>query len=400
MNIFDLFHRIKNRMYTPFTNMYGRPAMLFYKLCHYFPINNKFILFESEPDFCDNSWALYQHIKKLHLGYKFVWVVSDTNKFPKTKDSETLFVTRFGKGMHLRTLYYYAIAKYNFWTHWTLQHYIPRKEQIVVNLWHGVPLKATKVKNHEYYNWLLSLSNSTKPLLSKYLGCENSKILPLGNPRNDVLLNNISIGTNNPYCKKKGIKKVLIWMPTFRQSINKKLSEQICDTSTGLPLLETETDLRILDGYLSTKDVIIIIKIHHLQAEKDLFRKSFNNIFILTDEILAKDNIQLYQIVGKSDALITDYSSIMFDYLLTDKPIGFILDDIDKYERSCGFLIDDPKSLMIGEHIYNINHLHYFIDDIISDKDKYRAERNNLRKKIHIADNTSACENIVNYFNI
>lgn len=380
--------------------MYGRPAMLFYKLCHYFPLNDKLILFESEPDFCDNSWALYQHIKKSGLGYKFVWVIRNTDMFAFKRDGDTRYVTRFGKGMHLKTLFYYATAKYSFWTHWTLQHYVPRKGQMVINLWHGVPLKATKVKNHEYYNWLLSLSNDTIPLLSKYLGCERSRILPLGNPRNDVLLNNISIGRNNPYCKKEGIKKVLIWMPTFRQSINKSLSENLCDTSTGLPLLESEMELRHLDDYLSKKSVIIIIKIHHLQAEKDLFKKTFNNIIILTDEMLAKNDIQLYQIVGKTDALITDYSSIMFDYMLTDKPIGFILDDIDKYEKSCGFLIDNPKALMKGEHIYDISQLYKFIDDIVNNEDKYRTERNNLRKKIHIADNTSACENIVKYFNI
>lgn len=388
------------RVIDVFKNIYGRPAMLFYKICHYLPLNKRMILFESEPDLCDNSWALYQHIKKNHLGYKFVWVVSNTDKFKKNEDGETKFVTRFGKGMHLKALYYYATAKYSFWTHWTLHHYIPRKGQTVINLWHGIPIKATKVKNHEYYNWLISTEQNTNHLFSKYLGCDMSKILPLGYPRNDLLLHNIGVGTDNPYCKIKGIKKVIIWMPTFRQSINKRLSENLCDTATGLPLLDSETELRHLDDYLSIKDVIIIIKIHHLQAEKVLFKKSFKNIIILTDEILAKDNIQLYQIVGKTDALITDFSSIMFDYMLTDKPIGFILDDIDKYNKSCGFLIDDPRSLMKGEHVYDISQLYNFIDDIINDKDKYRAERNNLRKKIHIADNTSACENIVNYFNI
>ncbi len=388
------------RVIDVFKNIYGRPAMLFYKICHYLPLNKRMIIFESEPDLCDNSWALYQHIKKNHLGYKFVWVVSNTDKFKKNEDGETKFVTRFGKGMHLKTLYYYATAKYSFWTHWTLHHYIPRKGQTVINLWHGIPIKATKVKNHEYYNWLISTEQNTNHLFSKYLGCDMSKILPLGYPRNDLLLHNIGVGTDNPYCKKEGIKKVIIWMPTFRQSINKRLSENLCDTSTGLPLLDSEMELRNLDDYLSMKDVIIIIKIHHLQAEKDLFKKTFNNIIILTDEILAKDNIQLYQIVGKTDALITDYSSILFDYMLTDKPIGFILDDIDKYKKSCGFLIEDPKSVMKGEHIYDISQLYNFIDDIENNIDKYRTERNNLREKIHIADNASACENIVRYFNI
>lgn len=392
--------KVLNIILDSFKNMYGRPAMLFYKICHILPINKRMILFESEPDLCDNSWALYQYIKKCNLGYRFVWVVRNTDKFPLKKDDDTRYVTRFGKGMHLKTLYYYATAKYSFWTHWTLQHYIPRKGQTVINLWHGIPIKATKVKNHEYYNWLISTEQNVNHLFSKYLGCDMSKILPLGYPRNDTLTRNIGVGTDNPYCKKEGIKKVIIWMSTFKLSTNINLSEQICDTSTGLPLLETETDFRILDRYLSTKDVIIIIKIHHLQAGKDIFKKTFNNIIILTDEILSKDNIQLYQIVGKTDALITDYSSIMFDYMLIDKPIGFILDDIDKYEKSCGFLIDNPKSLMKGEHIYDISQLYNFIDDIVNNNDKYRTERNNLREKIHIKDNASACENIVKYFNL
>ncbi len=52
---------------------------------------------------------------------------------------------------------------------------------------------------------------------------------------------------------------------------------------------------------------------------------------------------------------------------------------------------------MKGEHIYDISQLYNFIDDIVNNNDKYRAERNNLREKIHIADYTSACENIVRY---
>jgi len=215
------------------------------------------------------------------------------------------------------------------------------------------------------------------------------------------LAENLGNGFDNPFVKKKAIQKVIIWMPTFRASINQSLSEQLCDSQTGLPLLRTQDDLIQFNKILQNLNVIIIAKIHHLQAQKDLFKTQYSNFFFLTDDVLAEKGLQLYEILGKSDALITDYSTVFWDYLVTDKPVGFILDDIEKYEASCGFNVENIKELLTGEHIYNEQQLIQFIQNVLDEKDDYRQDRHqHLQKKVQLFPHGGNCENIVNYFGI
>lgn len=394
--------RFKYAFVEPMYSMNSKLAKFIWRCFQLLPINEKLILFESEPDYCDNSWVLYQYLKENRSQYRLVWIVGDINNFVDKSDSRTSFVTRFGRGMHLRTIYYYATARWSFYTHWTFQPYIPRKGQTVVNLWHGgYPLKATKVKNRDYYDWLISMGEEGMNSLAKYIGCPTNKILPLGQPRIDLLVGNFGDGRNNPFCNLVEAKKVILWMPTFRASVNHSLSERLCDTDTGLPLLARQEDLIRFNSHLQQLNVVVIAKIHHLQAQKKLFKTKYSNFVILTDDVLAERGIQLYEILGKSDALITDYSTVVWDYLVADKPIGFILDDIDSYNASCGFNVDNVKNLLKGEHIYNEQQLIQFLQNVINGKDDYRSERNKqLESKIQMFPHGGNCKNIVDHFGI
>jgi CDP-glycerol glycerophosphotransferase (TagB/SpsB family) len=373
-------------------------AMSFYCFCHYLPIRQKTIIFESEGDFCDNAWALYQYLRRKNL-YRFVWIAKHPERFQRSSD--TIFLTRFGKGQHWRALYHYATARFNFFTHWTYQPYRPRKGQTVVALWHGMPLKGAKGRNMDYYDFCTITCPSPfwMKIQSNFMGRGDEdvpKMLPVGYPRNDLLVRNISEGISNPFAPKNGSRKVILWMPTFRASSNGRLSETALDNDTGLPLLSTEEALREFNEYLREMGVSIIVKIHHLQAEKPAFGKRFTNIVMLSDEMIAKNGLQLYEIVGKSDALLTDYSSILFDYLLTDKPEAFILDDFAEYEKSRGFLMDASavKSYLRGHHICSIADLKGFVRDVLDEKDPYREQRRQLCDEMHVAKNGDACERI------
>lgn len=387
----------------PWWTMHSSVAKFLWHLFHFLPINKKLILFESEPDFCDNSWALYQYIKKNRPEYRFVWIVKSPDEFKDKVNDCTLFATRYGQGLHLKTIYYYATARYNFYTHWTFQPYIPRKGQTVVNLWHGgYPMKATKAKNRDYYDWLISMGEEGKEALANYIGCSLSKILTLGQPRIDLLVENIQEGIKNPFCPSgSNIKKVIMWMPTFRASVNHNLSENLCDTDTGLPLIVTQKDIIKFNELLNSLNVVIIAKIHHLQAQKEIFKTNYSNFIFLTDDILAEKGIQLCEILGKTDALITDYSTVVWDYLVVNKPVGFILDDIDKYEASCGFNVKNVKDLLKGEHIYNTEQLIQFIQHVLEGKDDYQTERcHQIKKKIQMFPCGGNCKSIVDYFGI
>ena len=94
----------------------------------------------------------------------------------------------------------------------------------------------------------------------------------------------------------------------------------------------------------------------------------------------------LYSLLAQTDALITDFSSVVFDYLLTDKPIGFCIDDFNEYEEKVGFCcVENIDELLTGPIIQNIDELITFLDsvykgnqgDIFKDKRKIVREMAN-----------------------
>lgn len=372
-----------------------------WRIMQIFPIDTKKVIFESEGDFCDNSWALYMYMRKHCPGFKYIWIVRHPEDFKRSKD--TVFTSRFGRGVHFCALYHYSTARFSFHTHGTMRPWLPRNGQIVVALWHGAPIKGNKYVNEDYYDYSTVIGNAAVPLNIKFMGKGTpDNTLPLGYPRNDILVSNMEPGSENPFASVK-YDKVLLWMPTFRKSGNVAISEAACDNETGIPLLSTKSALSAFDEFLGSINVAILLKIHHLQADKPVFSEKFSNIMIVTDGDLRKRNIQLYEMVGKTDALITDYSSIGYDYLLTDKPQAYILDDIEEYSSGRGFIVeglDEVKKLMPGRHVYDVEGLKAFVRDVVAGKDECKTERREMREKFHSAPDGDACKKICDWFGI
>ena len=99
------------------------------------------------------------------------------------------------------------------------------------------------------------------------------------------------------------------------------------------------------------------------------------------------------------DGLITDYSSIGFDFLLVDKPIGFTLDDYEKYKNSRGFVFENPLEYMPGNHIYSLSDLLEFIKNVAEQKDEYKEDRAKVRSIAH-NETEDYCQRIIEYFKI
>ena len=187
-------------------------------------------------------------------------------------------------------------------------------------------------------------------------------------------------------------------MPTFRASYKNALSENDCDTQTGLPLFAKDEMLNELNDFLSKNQIEIILKIHHLQLEKTIFKKLFSNIIFLTDMEIQSRGLQLYEIVGKSDALITDYSSVSFDYYLVNKPICYILDDIESYQSNRGFVWDDILQVMPGHHINDLNQFYEFLLEVKDGKDIYAEKRNEVMHYVYDYSDDKSCERFDKFF--
>jgi CDP-glycerol glycerophosphotransferase len=397
----DILRSIKYRLtHIDNYNYVLRAYHFFLKL----PIDKNLIIFASEKDYCDNSWALYQYIKNnCSKKYYFVWATLEDKKY--NDDIRTKFVLH-QYHFTFKSAWYIARAKYVCYTHGLGADIKKREGQTILNLWHGIPFKGLKGGfkpssiESPLFDYAVYLGPENKRTLAQFLSCDEKFMVLLGSPRNDLMLNNKGYGYNNPFVPNDFKGKVIIWMPTFRKSINPALSED-CETSTGLPLLNTVEDINDLNAFLQSQNVSIIVKIHHLQAEEPTFKLHFSNIIFVTDDDIASKGLQLYQMLGLTDALLSDYSSIAIDYLLMDRPMGFILYDLKEYEASRGkFLYKDIRDVLAGDYIYNIEDLHHFVAEVAHGVDSTKEKREELIPKMITYPDNRSCERICKFLNI
>lgn len=367
---------------------------ILYRVFEYQKLDNTLVAFSSDVDYSDNSRVLYEYLLKNRQQYHYVWLLRKES-VPVMKP-KTEFVPLFGS---VRSVHLLANAKYVFYTHPLGNWFHPRKDQIVVNLWHGIPFKGVKgdvTPSKPQFNYLLCLGDNNISTSAKFVGCPDSYVRPWGYPRLDLLFINREDGKMNPFAPKGFCGKLVIWMPTFRKSLAKNLSEDICDSNTGLPLLKDKKDLYDFNVFLKDINVAVIVKIHHLQANKDSFQHSFSNLIFIQDKDISAKNYQLYEVVAKSDALLTDYSSILADYLVMDKPIGCILDDIKEYEESRGeFMYSPILDVLAGSHIYDKEQLAVFFMEIAKGIDSSAAFRSRVKKMMIKYPDGNNCKRII-----
>lgn len=95
-----------------------------------------------------------------------------------------------------------------------------------------------------------------------------------------------------------------------------------------------------------------------------------------------------------------NYSSAAVDYLLLDRPIGFTLDDVDRYADSRGFGFDNIKDWLPGNELYKCSEFTRFIEDIGNGKDLEKEKRERIRQAMHNYDDDKSCERVVRMLGI
>lgn len=356
------------------------------------------ICFESHSDFCDSSKALYELCisKKLNLKYRLIWFVDNRENFKNYKIKNVKFIQKKGKKLtdKLKIFYYKVFSRYCFYTHKFigLQY---NKGQIRYFLNHSsFPIKNVKgcYWNYEYNTYIEVTSDISAKYRAIALGGGIEKMKKLGLPRNDKLF------VNNSNVLEKlnldGYNNIIVWMPTFKHHKMKTRNDFENDRENDITLLEY-TALEKINNYLNNNNSILLLKFHPAQDMNYVKSFEFSNILFLTNSDLEKKNVDLYELLGKSDALITDFSSVYFDYLLVNKPIGFELTDKEDFSKGRGFLVDNPLDFMPGEKIYNIQDLENFIQNVIKKEDKYVSERKDLLNLIHDYKDGNSSERIL-----
>ncbi len=306
------------------------------------PVRNDAVLFESQHGTAldGNIFALLKCISENPSFAGFSVYLACEPEFRKTakeilKNGNVCGVTlvKYRSFKYFRIL---ATAGYLVNDNTFLGNFVKRPEQIYLNTWHGTPLKTLGKAMKSDYG---SIGNAERNMLmSDYLLCPNeftrdvfirdymlenisdkTKLLLTGYPRNEVFF---SEDNRNKVREKFGFgeKKIYAYLPTWRGIVG-----GVCSAEQNS---EIRKYLAELDELLPD-DGMMFVKLHPLNAlGMDL--KGFRHIFAFPE------NIDTYTFLNATDALVTDYSSVMFDYSLSNRKVVLFTYDEEKYTKERG----------------------------------------------------------------
>ncbi len=248
-----------------------------------------------------------------------------------------------------------------------LEMYHLKDKQKVIQIWHACglfkkfgldhPSRNLRIerKFHEQYDYVCVSSEALKEGYASAFGIETNKIMPLGVPYTDMLLDEeVTDSMREAFFKRhkelKG-KKIVLYAPTFREKGTKRIEYK--------PRIDWRQISQSLD-----EDVVLIIKNHPVMKYDLLKGKKFSNIQNMNSEAT-------YALMLVSQLLITDYSSVIFEYALLDKPMIFYCPDYESYERD--FYLNFPEDLA-GEMITEARNLPEAIHKNLSAPDMSKLE--------------------------
>lgn len=250
------------------------------------------------------------------------------------------------------------------------------KKRLIINLWHGVPLKKIALLDpnlkkaariyfkkifSENYTCILTTSHELIPLMARSFAVSEDKIKVWGQPRNDGLFqkNDCREILGQLFPDLPEYTKTVLYAPTFRDYGQVQL----------FPF--KDFDKEQLEAFLKEKNMLLFIRTH--VAEQGSAAPYLGKRIRFLGNEQAEDVTGILNIF---DCLITDYSSIYIDYLLTDKPMIFLPYDRQQYldGRGMNFDYDDvtpgPKPETFND----------FLDALSPKEDFWKSERTRVNR--------------------
>lgn len=359
-------------------------------------INKKqIILFHSFPDYADNSYALFKYmIENNYNSNEIIWLYDKKNMSDKIY-SEFGKKIRCYKKNSLIGIWNFIRSRKVFCTHGIFS-FIKTKDK-KINLWHGMPLKNIglldkNTKGITSCDKTIATSTIFREKMSDSFEMKNENVLITGQPRNDLLFEKTNF-YKKMKINKENYSKVIMYLPTYRKSIIGDIRSDGIFDDFKLGIIKLD-DLENLNKNLVKNKNFMVIKLHPMDILQNLDFVKFSNIMILKTEDLEKIDEQLYPLLGSTDLLITDYSSVWIDYEILGKPIYFAMDDYEEYKSNRGFTIENLPEILPGDIILNFQSLLEKLDNI---PEKLQKDSGDIFNKYK--DNKSS-KRILEYLNI
>ncbi|MFD3538170.1 CDP-glycerol glycerophosphotransferase family protein [Streptomyces sp. NPDC058662] len=272
-----------------------------------------------------------------------------------------------------------------------------RPGQVVVQTWHGTPIKQIGHDFvHDYYTspeileglahdsaqWslLASPSSYATPLLKRALGYDG-EVIEVGSPRTDALVRPDAERVAEVR-RRLGLpegKKVVLYMPTWREN---------CEGWSGGYKLDLRIDLEQARRALGEDHVLLVRGHHHVSEQvRDGVRDGF-----VVDVSRWPDATDLLLV---ADVLVSDYSSAIFDFALTDKPILLFTYDLEHYRTTLRGFNFDLAEKAPGPLLSDSAELVRAVRDLDAVSAEYAAARAAFRAEFCDLDDGRAAERVV-----
>lgn len=264
----------------------------------------------------------------------------------------------------------------------------------VVQLWHGTPMKKNNLDTYNEDYYIVSIASS-EFLKNQYLGSPEKFDFKLtGYPRNDILLNKeLPFTIPQETINLLNHKNVIIFLPTYNEK--KDLSKESTDKRGAIYNIWENFDFISFEKFLKKTNSIFIFKPHALQSiGNDLILKKMkkSDYFLILEQSFKVD---IYEYLKYSDILLTDYSSILFDFLLLQKPIIFTCFDLNSYNNKRGLRFDYNK-ITPGEKVFNWEQvLEELTKLLIKKEDSYKIQRLEINNMFNYFKDSNSCKRIV-----
>ncbi len=270
----------------------------------------------------------------------------------------------------------------------------PSKKQCVIFMQHGnadfkLMANSTNIGNGDefFFTYLISPSDYYIKIHSKAYLCGEHNVVVAGDPMCDEMLT----APRDSYDFSK-FNKVLLWVPTYRQS--EYLGYDDSHIETLVPLFHEE-EYEELNNNLEKYNIHLIVKLHPVQTAPEGTQRHFSHLSVYSHQEFEESGYDMYTLMAQSDGLIGDYSSASMQYLLMDRPLAFVVPDIEDYSKTRGFIFKQPEDYMGGHIIKTKEEFYGFIDDFAQGKDLYKEKRHRVCNLIYKYHDANSCERIV-----
>lgn len=368
------------------------------------PVKRQRVLFTSFPDLSDNSWALFKYYYNNSRQLEFVWLVESKSLAVRDKIKSYPNV-KVIKRKSARGFFAYARAALVFHTHGIFSFNKIRfnNKKIIVNLWHGMPIKQVGKLDSKYTgpykvesrksHFAIATSEFYRDIISSSFAIPKECVLNFGLPRNDILYSRISRERKNLIFDELEIStdnKLILWLPTYRRSTVGDIRK---DSDYDNFIDEIGDDfLRNIDDVAGVNNLQIVIKLHpmdSLNGRLDTIRQDFKSIKIISAAQWSDKKLDLYDVLAASELLISDLSSVLIDALPSRLKIATTTQDFSSYTREV-----IPKAVELWSEVPKLVEP----DDLIRVIQAPKCLSASIINTFNMQADGNSCEQIFNYF--